>query len=483
MAGLSKSKLVSSLQCPRRLWLETRRPELVAVDDSAQARFDTGHAVGELARRLYDPAGAGVMVGGEDGMAAALRRTAELVAADAPGPWFEATFQRDGLLVRTDVLDRDRGRLVEVKSSTSVKDEYLVDCAIQAWVMEAAPVKPASIAVAHLDNRFTYAGDGNYAGLLREQDVTEDIGPRRAEVPRWLREAQAVLRGDEPATTPGRRCSTPYDCPLTRHCWPDVEYPLTTLPNVGRHLDGFVARGLRDVRDIPPELVPGDEARRVWRAARTGRAELDRGARDLLASLPWPRYYLDFETLGDAIPRWAGTRPYQAIPFQWSLHVEHAPGRLTHEAFLDLSGGFPARPLALALLAATREAGPVFCYSGFERRTLGTLGELLPDLLEPLEALAARLVDLLPLTKRSWYHPAMKGSWSIKAVLPTVAPDMDYAALAGVADGVAAQQAYAEAVAPGTTPARKAQIEQQLLTYCAYDTLAMVRLAEFLARA
>lgn len=483
MTGLSKSKLMGYLQCPRRLWLEKHRPELAVVAPAAQAAFDTGHAVGEVARRIYDRAGAGALVGAEDGMAGALRRTAALVAGDGPDPLFEATFERDGLLARADVLDRAARRLVEVKSSTSVKEEHVADCAIQAWVLEASAVPPESVAVAHVDRRFRYGGDGDYTRLLVEKDVTEDIGPLRAEVPRWLREAQAVVQGPEPAVAVGRRCRSPYECPFTAHCWPAVEYPLTTLPNVGRHLDGFVERGFRDLREIPPALVPGPDARRVWRAARTGRPELDRAARETLAKLPFPRYYLDFETIGDAIPRWAGTRPYQQVPFQWSLHVERAAGALGHEAFLDLGGELPARRAAESLLAATIENGPVFMYTGFERECLDTLAELCPDLAIPLGALGARLVDLHPIVKRSWYHPAMKGSWSIKAVLPTIAPEMDYAGLDGIRDGGAAQAAYAEAVAPGTSPARRQALERQLLAYCAHDTLAMVRIAAFLAAA
>jgi hypothetical protein len=419
----------------------------------------------------------------EDGMDAALRRTAELVADGGATPLFEATFQRDGLLARADVLDRAAHRLVEVKASTSVKEEHLADCAIQAWVLDASPARPARVAVAHVDNRFTYAGDGDYSGLLAERDVTEEIAPWLAEVPRWLREARETIAGPEPAIAVGRRCNTPYPCPLIGHCWPQTGYPLTTLPNVGRRLDELVARGIRDVRDIPPELVTDGDARRVWRAARTGREERDRSASAELARLPWPRYYLDFETLGDAIPRWAGTRPYQQVPFQWSLHVEHSPGRLAHEAFLDLGGELPARRAAEALLAATAEPGPVFMYTTFERRCLETIAELCPDLAAPLAALAARLVDLHPLVKKSWYHPAMMGSWSIKAVLPTIAPEMDYARLEGIREGTAAQMAFAEAIAPGTEPARKQVLEQQLLTYCAHDTLAMVRVVEFLSAA
>jgi hypothetical protein len=481
MAGLSKSKLMSFLQCPKRLWLEKHHPELAQISAATQAAFDTGHAVGDIARRLYDPAGAGVLIGMERGMGEALRRTAALVADAAATPLFEATFQRDGLLIRADVIDRATARLIEVKASASVKDEHLTDCAIQAWVTESSPARPATVALAYINNQFTYAGDGDYRSLLKEDDITARVAPRRHQVPGWLAAAKAVLKADEPAIRVGSHCHKPYDCPFIAHCWPQTEHPLTTLPHIGRRLDELIARGFTDLRELPPDLVPGEEAQRVWRAARDGRAEINGAARQALAALPYPRHYLDFETMRFAIPRWAGTRPYQQVPFQWSLHIERAPGQLEHAEFLDLGDALPARCAAVALLAATGTDGPVFMYTGFERACLATLAALCPDLAGRLEALGERLLDLHPIAKASYYHPAMHGSWSIKALLPTIAPEMDYALLEGIREGSAAQAAYLEATAAGTSAARKDALRQQLLRYCAHDTLAMVRVAHFLS--
>jgi hypothetical protein len=290
-----------------------------------------------------------------------------------------------------------------------------------------------------------------------------------------------VLKADEPAIRVGSHCHKPYDCPFIAHCWPQTEHPLTTLPHIGRRLDELIARGFTDLRELPPDLVPGEEAQRVWRAARDGRAEINGAARQALAALPYPRHYLDFETMRFAIPRWAGTRPYQQVPFQWSLHIERAPGQLEHAEFLDLGDALPARCAAVALLAATGTDGPVFMYTGFERACLATLAALCPDLAGRLEALGERLLDLHPIAKASYYHPAMHGSWSIKALLPTIAPEMDYALLEGIREGSAAQAAYLEATAAGTSAARKDALRQQLLRYCAHDTLAMVRVAHFLS--
>ncbi|MCK6370839.1 MAG: DUF2779 domain-containing protein [Gammaproteobacteria bacterium] len=483
MAGLSKSRLMSYLQCPRRLWLEKHRPDLARVSAATQAAFDTGHEIGDVARHLYDPEGTGTLVGMERGMSGALRATRAALERPDATPLFEATFERAGLLVRTDVLDRARGRLIEVKASTAVKDEHVTDCAIQSWVLESSAARPAEVLLAHVDNRFTYRGDGDYRGLLVEQDLTAAVAPLRQRVPEWLDGARRALAGAEPDIRIGSRCRTPYECPFTRHCWPQTDYPLTTLPGIGRRLDQLVAAGYTDIRDLPEERVGSGDALRAWRAARSGEPVIDGSAWAALAALGWPRYYLDFETINPAVPLWAGTRPYQQVPFQWSLHVERESGAVDHAEFLDLSGELPARAAATALIEATGSDGPVLTYTAFEKMCLDTLAELCPDLPAALQRLGERLIDLHPIVKASYYHPAMKGSWSIKALLPTLAPDMDYARLDGVRAGGEAQQAFREAIAPGTTAERHAELREQLLRYCAHDTLAMVRIAGFLAAA
>ncbi len=212
--GLSKSKLMSFRQCPKKLWLETHRPELAETDSQTEANFATGHEVGAIARRLYDD-GAGIMIEYEGGMPAALARTAEALGQESTAPIFEATVERDGLLVRADVLLRgaDGPQLIEVKSSTKLKPEYLEDCAIQSWVFEASPARPRSVALAHINNQFVYQGDGDYQGLLVEQDITARIAPMRADVPVSLARAKKVLDAAEPEAAIGTRCWTPYDCP------------------------------------------------------------------------------------------------------------------------------------------------------------------------------------------------------------------------------------------------------------------------------
>jgi hypothetical protein len=483
--GLSKSRLIAWRQCPRRLWLEVNRPDLRLDDTAIRQRFAVGHQVGALARDLLP---GGVLIGAEDDLATALADTQQALDLLPDKPLFEPAFQHDGLLVRIDLLlpEDTAGRhhhLVEVKSTASVKDYHLPDAATQAWVAGQAGLDLSRVSIAHLDTSFVYPGNGDYCGLFHWSDVTRRIAPLLEQVPDWATEARVVLAGGQPDIEPGDQCDTPFECPFQQHCCPPAaEYPVTLLPDrrgkaLAREL---VAEGFEDLRDVPAERIVDPLQQRILDATRTGQARLDPEVSALIGAVGWPRYYLDFETIAFAVPVWAGTRPYQALPFQWSCHIESAPGQLRHADFLDTTGEAPMRRFAEQLLAILGKTGAIFVYSPYESRILGELAQAYPDLAQSIRAVMDRLFDLLPLTQAHYYHPAMKGSWSLKAVLPTVAPDLDYAALGEVRDGTAAQVAYVEAIDPQTSENRREALVKDLLDYCRLDTLALVRLAWFL---
>jgi hypothetical protein len=182
------------------------------------------------------------------------------------------------------------------------------------------------------------------------------------------------------------------------------------------------------------------------------------------------------------VPIWKGTRPFQQIPFQFSLHRLSRTGKLTHKEFIDLSGQDPSRRFAEALIAACGERGPIFVYSSFESSRIYELAKRFPRLARPLLAIDDRLVDLLPIASEHYYHPDQQGRWSIKNVLPTIAPDLRYDELDGVQDGGMAMMAFREALHPDTAGARKVEIEGQLLDYCRLDTEAMVRVWAYFSR-
>ena len=476
--SLSKSKILLHRQCPKRLWLQVHKPELAEVDPAAEARFRDGNKVGDVARQLY-PGGDFIDTLNRK---EALTRTAAALESGHK-PIFEAAFLHNDVLVRADLLVPEASgyRLVEVKSSTSVKDYHLEDITVQTWVIQQAGLVPSRCMVAHIDNSFVYPGNGNYQDLLKEESVDLEVRDMITEVPDWIAAAQSTLEcSEEPGVAPGDQCSHPFACDFANYCSPpetDVAFPVEILPYGKKIAEQLRAEGYRDLRDVPEEKFFNLKHIRIHRVTKSGKAELDQEAIDAVRELPYPRYYLDFETIAFAVPIWAGTSPYKQIPFQWSCHIEHADGSLTHKEFLDISGDDPRRAFAESLIETLDNSGPIIVYNApFEGSRMKELAEAFPDLAPALLAAVERLFDLLPLARNHYYHPDMKGSWSIKAVLPTIAPELDYSNLT-VSHGGMAQGAYLNLIGNELSGVEKTELKKALLAYCEQDTLAMVRIS------
>lgn len=491
---LSKSRLMAFRQCAKRLWLEVHQPALREDSAQAEAGFAVGHDVGDIARQIYDPAGIGQTIDMfTEGRQAALERTQQLLQTSS-APVFEAGFAAEGALAFADVLlpVRKAGakvwRMVEVKSSTSVKDYHLDDVAIQAFVARQAGVPLASVALAHIDSSWVYPGGGDYSGLLLENDLSQQAFARTEEVRQWLSDAHTVVRKKSaPNILTGAQCSEPFECGFYGHCSaqePQADYPVGHLPKLqSRAIKTLLEdRSVNDMRQVPDALL-NEMQLRVKTHTLAGSTFFDAaGAAADLAAHKLPALFLDFETIQFAVPIWKGTRPYQQIPFQFSLHRLTRTGRLSHSDFLDLSGQDPSRTFAEALTAACGGSGPIFVYNAaFERTRISELAQRFATFRPALLAIHERIVDLYPIARQRYYHPGQQGSWSIKKVLPAIAPDLAYEQLDGVQDGGMAMDAFREAISPSTSAARKTQIQQQLLDYCQLDTYAMVRLWQFLA--
>lgn len=481
--GLSKSRLIAWKQCPKRLWLQIHRPDLLEISDGAERGFQIGYEVGEVAQRLHPH---GILIEDDDDLSAALKSTKAAMTAHPDRPIFEATFQHDGVLVRADLLlPVENGyRMVEVKSSASVKPYHIDDCAVQAWVLKQNDIRLDSIELAHIDTSFVYQGSGDYQGLFHYEKLDDTVSPLVDQVPGWIQSARLTLSGAEPNIAPGEQCNEPFECPFTAYCSRDIvepdapKYSLDVLYRMHQTTkDSLRGKGIEDACQVPAEYL---NATQQWiqRISQTEVAELAPDAGLALAALPYPRYYLDFETINLAVPRWGRTSPYRTqVPFQWSCHIEAIPGQLGHEMFLDVSGKDPRRACAEQMIQALRSDGPIFVYyQAFEKSRIAELAELFPDLADALLAINQRIVDLLPIARANYYHPEMRGSWSIKAVLPTVAPDLGYDRLA-VGSGGDAQDAYREILHPETPEPRRQLLTEGLREYCALDTLAMARLA------
>ena len=474
------------------MWLEIHKRELREDSAAVEATFRTGHEVGDVARRLYDPNGKGAVVDAQsEGYEQAFARSGALL--DKALPVFEAGFSVEGAFAFADVMlpvkrqGRLEWRMVEVKSSAKVKDYHRDDAAIQAYIARSAGVRLASIAVAHIDSSWVYLGEERYDGLLVEHDLTEETLGRTKEVKSWLDEALTVAtRRVEPKRLTGAHCSTPFECGFASYCRskePQARHSAEVLPRISKKIRSFLDENeVIELEELPDELLTPLQLR-VKKHTLSGKAFFDsKGAAAELAKHKLPALFLDFETISFAVPIWKGTRPYQQIPFQFSLHRLSRSGTLDHSAFLSLDGHDPSKAFAQALVGMCGKTEPVFVYSaGFEKARITDLGTRFPALRKQLMAVADRLVDLRPVAQGYYYHPSQEGSWSIKSVLPAVVPELDYGDLEDVQDGGMAMTAFVEAIHPDTNAERKARIERALLEYCKLDTYAMVRIWQVFA--
>jgi len=478
---LSKSRFIAGMQCPKRLYLSVYPPEVSGEDNCTESlSMLNGNAVGEVARSLYP----GTMVEYGSGLLAAINMTAELMADENIQCIHEATFSFEHVLVRVDLLQRTATGwiLTEVKAATSVKDYYLNDAAVQAWVLKGCGVQIDAVHLMHVNNQFIYQGDGSYEGLLQAEDITQHIDARMKGMKAQKDTLMDMLAGDEPEIAMGKQCTSPFACGFCSYCEPDdlPEYPVTILPNLCEPKKSALLSKYSDVTEIPESELSNEKHRRVWQASCDGEEQVDVvEAAAVLNALTWPRYYIDFETIALAVPCWKGVRPYVQIPFQWSCHIHHKDGRMEHVEFLDVTGNDPRRACAEGLVKHIGSTGILIAYNArFEKGVILGLAKIYPDLSESLLEMNERFFDLLPLTRNAYYHPSQMGSWSIKAVLPALVPELNYNDLDGVQNGSDAQLSWIKATHADET--KQQRIANQLLAYCKLDTWAMVKIVDAL---
>ena len=484
---LSKSTYLTGKQCHLRLWHNFHARHLAAPDSEAlQLIFDTGHEVGELACQRYP--GGHLVVHDHEHVPEALAETQQIIAANAAPSLFEAAFEHRHVLVRADVLERlpDGGwRLVEVKSSTRLKEVFILDVAVQLWVLRGAGLDVRDAGVLTLNRDYAYDGvrlDVN--ALFKLHPVFDEAVALQQGIGEEAQAMRAMLAQPEaPDIAPGDHCFKPYHCPYYAHCtrnviWPD--HGIDELPRLhGARRADLQAAGIEEVKDVPDGFPLNPLQRVVRTAVRRGRMQVHGNLGNALAAIRPPVRHLDFETFAPAIPRFAGARPYDAVPFLFSVHAERDGQPPDHADYLHETGDDPRPMLAERLLAALGKEGTVCIYSSYERRMLRTLAAAVPHRAAALAALGERLFDLLPVVRNCCYHPDFRGSFSIKNVLPVLAPHLGYDDLA-VTDGNLAAALYQRALANDDSAQRR-QTFADLRAYCERDTLATLELCKALA--
>ena len=475
---LSKTRILAGLQCKKRLHLKLHRPELAVIKQSPL--LETGILVGEQARKEFP---GGVLVDRFQPGADPFMQTKKYLDDNAVSVIFEAGFRYQQIDVFVDILQRSRTKwnLIEVKSSSSVKDDYIDDVGIQHLVLANAGVSIDRIELMYLDKYFVYEKEGDYDGLFIREDIADRVIAHRHFIQDAIKQMQEHMAdAEEPVCHVDSHCKNPYPCEFKNYCeQQDGKYPVSWLPNAAVITRKLHHRGIYDIRDIPLSMLSSETHRKVRRITIAGEAELEPAAADILKALAYPRYYLDFETVNFAVPVWLGTKPNQQLPFQWSCHIQQQDASVRHEAFLDVSGQDPRRAFAESLIAACGTDGPVIVYNQtFEKGIIKALAREYNDLRTQLLTINSRVFDLYPVMHKYYYHPAMQGSWSIKSVLTCLVPALSYADLGAVQDGLMAQSAYHRIRSGQMTAGETAALTADMKDYCRLDTYAMLAIVE-----
>jgi hypothetical protein len=482
--SLSKSKYLNGIQCHKLLWIAVndaaRIPE---VDEATQNVFDQGHYVGELAQALF-PGGLNVY---RSSISENLRETKAALASRKP--LFEAGFSASRLFCRVDILNPagdGAWDIIEVKSSTEIRDEHLHDVAFQRHCCRLAGLSIVRCRIVYLNKGFIKNGEIDPAKLFIIEDVTDRLDQFSFGIEERIAGMLELISSVEcPEAAIGQHCNSPYVCALQDKCWAYLpEHHVMTLYYGKKLGEDLLNRGILHIGDIPQDVKLNARQQIQKDCVVCGQPHINRAEiRTFLESLSYPLYFMDFETFMTAVPLYDGTSPYQSIPFQFSVHVIEQPGaRPQHNSFLAKGKDDP-RP---AFMAALREAvGPdgtvLVYYEAFEKSRLKELAAAFPEHKGWITEISARIVDLLtPFRDFSYYHPSQTGSASLKKVMPAVT-GIGYEGLE-ISHGDIASLRYMQATFGHVSAEERRKIRKDLLKYCKQDTEGMVHIVENLAR-
>lgn len=484
--GFSKSRYTTFRACDKALWLNMFKPELAVIDSATQARFAAGTEVGELARGIFGPF-EDMTVRKEDGhldykaMIAktqdALERGVKVIC--------EAAFSYNGNYCAVDILRKVKGgySINEVKSSTHPDNEiYAWDVAYQEYVLRGCGIRVKGTNLVCIDSTYVRHGELELDKLFMVTDISDAVDAELPFIEDNLADAQEVLEGGEPGNDISAECNSPYPCAFWQYCTKHLPKPsvfnlywMSSKKKFELYKKGVV--GFEDLSGIQLSRIQKMQVA----GALNGEIHIEpEGICSFLDTLTYPLYYLDFETIQPPIPLYDGTRPYQQITTQYSLHVQDCEGgELRHLEFLAPSREAPMRPLAERLCQDIPADACVLAYNkAFECTRIAELAELYPDLAEHLLAIKENIRDLLvPFQGGCYYLPSMGGSFSIKSVLPALFPndpELDYHTLDDLCqNGTMAMNLYPQL--RNMPPEKEERARRALLDYCCLDTLAMVK--------
>ena len=488
---ISKSKYLAGLQCLKYLWYQVNaREEIPEPGFTAQFIFKQGLLVSEYAKKLYPE---GIDLGKIGDLKEQLVKTSELLSERKP--LFEASCSFGNVYSRADILvpaDIDRWDIIEVKSSTQLKEEHIHDVSFQKYCFDKAGVKIRKCYLANINNQYIRKGDINPGELFKKTDITVEVEEILEGIEDRIEEIlEIAARQSPPEIFIGKHCDEPYSCPLKDRCWRFL--PDNHIFNLYGNKDKAAQlynEGILSIKDIPDWYNLTLKQKIQLECAKTEKPKINKSEiLKFINNLEYPLYFFDFETFSTAIPLYEGVKPYQIIPFQYSIHIlDTIDSQPRHYDFLAEGAEDPREELLLNLRKQIDETGSIIVYYElFEKGVLKELAETFPDYSQWIDSILTRIVDLYkPFGNFHYYHSSQKGSASVKNVLPAIT-DLSYEGME-IADGMAASVYFLYICGnydTGESCPKKEEVEKvrkSLIKYCGMDTGGMMHILRALVK-
>ena len=486
---LTKSLFMAGIQCLKKLYLAVHHKELAEPPSLAdKSIMEAGISVGELACDVF-PGGYKIEPMGKS-RNQIVEETRKAMNRNDINSIYEASFELDNCFLRADIMERQADNcwnLIEVKSSTMVKNHFIYDLGFQKYILQKTGIHINSSSLMHLNNEYVYDGEAlNLKELFTIERLDDEIKNIEHLVPTTINaEIDCLKKSSPPDIKPGSHCSKPVTCEFYNHCNP--ARPRNWIGNLPRlHANKMTlleSDGIELMEDIPDDFKLSDNQEKVKECVISKTPLFDPQLKDHISQLKFPLLYMDFETFSPAIPLFSGTSPYNQIPFQWSLHVQKSwSDDLIHHEFLADPLDDPRESFITSLLNKIESypEGNIIVYNkSFEISRLKNLSEWFPEYSERITNVISRIWDLMAVIQKYVYHPLFKGSYSIKKVLPALLPDLSYEGM-DIADGSSASVVFDKLRKKEFTESEAEKEKTALLEYCKLDTLAMVELLNYL---
>ena len=478
---LTKSKYLMGLQCPRLLWIAVNEKEsMPQVDESQQRIFDRGTEIGVLATTLFK----GVKVP-EDSFMGNINKTKKLL--EQKKTLFEPGFMVDGLFSRGDILEyTSKGwNIIEVKSSTEVKDVNIQDVSFQKYVYEKAGLKINKCYLMCINNQYVRKRKLDVSKLFKQEDITQEVEEFTIGIQERISKMQNILNGSKPKPNISKSCSDPYNCALENDCWGFL--PKNSVFNLyrgGKKSWELYGSDIIKIKSIPNgfDLTTKQEIQRNCELKKNPFIHKE-SIKSFIKRLKYPIYYFDFETINPVIPLYDGLRPYQRMAFQYSLHIqEKEGGGCKHISFLADEKKDPRKAILDSMKENLGHNGTILAWNqGFEIGVIKELSEQFPEYSKWAQEVIERFDDLIiPFKNFHYYNSVQEGSASLKKVLPALT-NLSYGDLE-IGNGGDASNAY-EIIATSKVEFKEVKkIRDALKIYCELDTWAEVKILEALKK-